>query len=53
MPFKSSLCDLSQGLCWPLRRILPPQGLEGQEEPLVDLQFLHECSPSEVRQALP
>lgn len=24
------------------------EGLEGQEKPLVDLQFLHECSPSEM-----
>lgn len=24
------------------------EGLEGQEEPLADLQFLHECSPSEM-----
>ncbi|XP_028744249.2 Fanconi anemia group E protein [Peromyscus leucopus] len=28
---------------------LPPQGLEGlEEEPPMDLQFLHECSPSQM-----
>ncbi|GAB1300790.1 Fanconi anemia, complementation group E [Apodemus speciosus] len=41
-----STTALLAALCTVARK--PQMGPEGLEEPLVDLQFLHECSPSEM-----